>query len=90
MTISKKLKAAMRAYYQHRKNQKNGKWNKQADLDAITAALPKNCVFAQYSAGTFWLTWERPRIQTTHSEKNYWCCKVLARWNKKKKDWITV
>jgi len=90
VTISKKLREAMKQYFRNRKNQKEVKWDKQADLQGITDALPKNCTNAQYTAGTFWLTWKSPRIQTTHSEKNYWCGKILALWDRKGKEWVKV
>lgn len=80
MQLSKKARKAFRRYYRNRRNQKIVEWDKQTDLTLIHNSLTKNCVRMQASAGTFWLTWKTPRIQTTHSESNYWCCKVLARY----------
>ncbi len=90
----------MRAYYQGRKEgkanvdagKKSG-WNKLACLKAIEAALPKNVTHFQACAGTFWITWRlrhRQRVQTVHSQKNYWTCKVMGRWDIKKKEWVNV
>lgn len=92
MKLSRKVKAGFKRYYRNRKNMKHESWDKEADLKAIFGALPKNCVHRQASAGTFWLTWKRPRIQTVHSEHNWWTCKVLTRlkkgkWVKVTKDW---
>jgi len=99
MRIPKKVVAAMRQYYQNRRlskewvgsNHESGKpWDKAADLKAIENALPKNCCYFEACVGTFWLTWRRPRIQTVHSEKNYWTGKVLARFDPKKRAWVKV
>lgn len=90
MILPKELKAAMRTYYQNRKHANKGmKWDKAADLKAMVDLLPSNCSYFSATAGTFWLTWAGLRIQTTHSENNYWCCKVLARLNKKD-EWVLV
>lgn len=87
--LSKKLSAAMRNYYQNRKKaQVSKKWDKQADIEAIIELLPSECSYFSATAGTFFLTWKSLGIQTTHSENNYWCCKILARFNEKKQDWI--
>jgi hypothetical protein len=86
--LSKKLREAFRRYYHNWRHQKTVKWDKQADFENIENLLPKNCVWLQAIAGTFWLTWRRPRIQTTHDEKNYWCCKILARLRKGK--WVSA
>ena len=88
--LPKKLKEAFRAYYRNRKDCKNQgkKWDKTADLKRIFEALPKSCVYAEASAGTFWLTWKRPAIQTTHSEANWWTMKILTR--KVKATWVPV
>ena len=89
MKLPQNLSNAMRTYYQNRKKAKKGKkWDKQADLDAIIALLPSECTYFSATAGTFFLTWWSMGIQTTHSENNYWCCKILARWNRTKLDWI--
>ncbi len=92
MKLSKKVRAAFRKYYLNRKEMNHRFWDKQADLETIFCALPKNCIYRQAIAGTFWLTWKSPRIQTVHSENNWWTCKVLNRlkngkWVKATKDW---
>ncbi len=91
MKISRKLRAAFKRYYGNRKKQADQKWDKQGDIDNISSTLPKGC-HLQACAGTFWLTWQRPRIQTVHSEKNYWTGKVRAtkakgKWKIKDKVW---
>ena len=81
--LSKQTRAAFKRYYDNRRDQgATGVWNKEADLDNIFDSLPKNCIYYQACAGTFWLTWKRPAVQTTHDEVNYWCCKVLSRRKK--------
>ena len=79
MKLPMKLKQAMKTYYANREQQCEKKWDKQKDLNAIFDARPKNCTRIQAVAGTFWLDWQRPRLQTTHDETNYWTCKVLWR-----------
>lgn len=89
MKVSKKLRTAFKQYYDNRNRQSEVKWDKQADLENIERSLPKRCMCFQATAGTFWLTWSSPKIQTTHSEGNYWCGKVLARFNRKERRWIS-
>lgn len=86
MKLPKKLRLAMKQYYSNRKQGKG--WDKQADLKNIVDTLPKNCTDFQACAGTFWITWKRPRIQTQHNEQNYWRCKLLCR--KQGKEWVRV
>jgi hypothetical protein len=88
MKLPKKLRLAMKQYYENRKMQDQKKWDKQADLQNIIDALPKNCTYFQACAGTFWITWKRPRIQTQHNEQNYWRCKLLSR--KQNGEWVKV
>ncbi len=88
MKISKKLRAAFKRYYENRKRawdkEDDFTWDKEDDIKNIEAALLKGCGFSA-SAGTFWITWQRSRTQTVHSEKNYWTGKVRAR--KVKGEW---
>jgi hypothetical protein len=90
--LTNKLKEAFKRYYRNRNRMRNKeegfKWNKDADLDNIFNSLPAKCVYIQASAGTFWLTWKHPKIQTMHKESNWWTMKVLARYDKKTKKWI--
>jgi len=86
LKISKRLREAFRQYYQNRAQQGVIKWNKPRDIKNIEYALPKNCTGFEACAGTFWLHWKSPRVETVHSKKNYWCGKVIAR--RKKGKWI--
>ena len=90
MKIPRNVIDAMRRYYENWKQQAEKKWDKLSDLKNIQASLPKNCYYFQAMAGTFWLSWKHPKIQTTHNDKNYWCGKILARWNAKEKKFILV
>jgi hypothetical protein len=78
----------MKRYYDNRRkhNECGQKWDKSADLQNIFSQLPKNCVSCEAIAGTFFMTWRRPRIQTEHSETNYWACKI--RLLKVKGKWV--
>jgi hypothetical protein len=86
MKISVKLRAAFRRYYTNRKAQHERKWNKQADIKNIASAMGRNWTRWEACAGTFWIWWKRPRIQTIHTEFNYWTGKIVAR--KKGKRWV--
>ena len=90
MNLSPKLKAAIKRYYDNRGRQRRTgiTWDKMADLKNICASRPKNCTRVEACAGTFWLTWKRPRIVTIHDENNYWTCKVYAR--KVKGEWVNT
>ena len=88
--LTLKLKRAFKKYYTNRKNCKKIKWDKMADLNNIKEALPYNCVYFKAIAGTFWLTWKNPRVQTTHNNKNYWTGKVLAKYDKRTKKYNFV
>jgi len=86
MKLPPKVKAAIKRYFDNRNVMRfHGQpWDKKADLDNLMAILMKTKGFGnlQAVAGTFWISWKNG-IQTTHSEKNYWTCKVLSRRNKK-------
>ena len=77
MRISKKLKSALKRYYDNWKAQAVKRWDKQADIENIIKNLGKNIIRYQIMAGTFWFIWKNGK-QTTHNHKNYWCCKKLV------------
>jgi len=55
MKIPKALIAAIQTYYYNRSRQYNIKWDKQADLNAISKIVLRHGLAFEASAGTFWI-----------------------------------
>ncbi len=53
MNPSQRLLNAIQTYYFNRSRQKDVKWDKEGDLDTISAACPKGYAF-EACTGTFW------------------------------------
>lgn len=79
--ITPKMRKAMKRYYDNCKNQKNKKWDKQADLDNVFQSLPKSTTRCEATAGLF-LVWWRNGIQTAHLSSNYWRGCIVTRKRK--------
>ena len=88
--LSKKTRAAFKQYYTNRKAQNRRQWDKRVDIQNIFRSLPKNCVYMEACAGTFFFTWGRPRIMTRHDRKNYWCSKIAAIFNHNTESWDMI
>lgn len=89
--LQKQLKDAIKRYYSNRQKSRVYweaedageepeffKWDKETDLDNISAVAKKNRpkinnIVAM--AGTFWFRWPGTKATTIHSEKDWWRCK---------------
>jgi hypothetical protein len=88
MKIPEAIAEAFKNYYYNCSIQKLKKWDKDADLRRFWKAAKEHCTCFEAIAGTFWLTWKRPRIVTRHDPSNWWLAKVVKRYRKGK--WIDV
>jgi len=92
--FSRATKAAIRAYYDHRREMNwrlkqwlPSEWDKQADLEAMfKAALSQRprIVGAYSMAGTFFFYWAAGQKVTIHDEGNWWRMKVEGTWERVK------
>ena len=84
--LSPGLKAAIRAYYEHRKL-KNAdlsyQWDKQADLKRIGSFLGTRSgpIAFEASAGGFFFTWHDGKT-TIHTERQWWQMQLWENYQK--------
>ncbi len=80
--LTKRLRAAIRAYYDGWRGKADGKWDKQACLNTIRdtafSQRPK-IVGITACAGTFWFRWASGLL-TEHNHRNWWTYKRCTRF----------